>query len=476
MKNAHARYLLHELLTEDFSCFVRWCFQELCPGQDYYHGWHLDALHWRLAQAGKGHIRRLIVNQPPRSLKSVSASVALPAWLHGLDPKRRIVCVSYSDELARKNARDYRSIVQSAWYRREFPQMRISKSKNTETEVVTTQHGFRLATSISGTLTGRGGDIIIIDDPIKPAEAMSDAERRRVNEWYDTTLLSRLDDPRTGVILLVMQRLHEDDLTGHLLRKGGFEHLRLPAIADQDLEIPVGPDSVHLFRVGEALHPERADLVELEKTRKAMGSLVFSAQFLQAPIPIEGNLVQRAWLRHYAQPRSRDSFIKIVQSWDAASKTSSEADWSVCTTWGTTQNEAWLLDRIRGRWEYPELLRQCRAQADIHRPHAILIEDSSNGAALIQTLFQETALPVIAVKPKLDKETRVTQISHLFESGRVHFPESASWLAEFEEELLGFPNARYNDQVDSVVQFLLWFADQSRRPRVSLHPPIIIRA
>jgi len=476
VKNAHARYLLHELLTEDFSCFVRWCFQELCPGQDYYHGWHLDALHWRLAQAGKGHIRRLIVNQPPRSLKSVSASVALPAWLHGLDPKRRIVCVSYSDELARKNARDYRSIVQSAWYRREFPQMRISKSKNTETEVVTTQHGFRLATSISGTLTGRGGDIIIIDDPIKPAEAMSDAERRRVNEWYDTTLLSRLDDPRTGVILLVMQRLHEDDLTGHLLRKGGFEHLRLPAIADQDLEIPVGPDSVHLFRVGEALHPERADLVELEKTRKAMGSLVFSAQFLQAPIPIEGNLVQRAWLRHYAQPRSRDSFIKIVQSWDAASKTSSEADWSVCTTWGTTQNEAWLLDRIRGRWEYPELLRQCRAQADIHRPHAILIEDSSNGAALIQTLFQETALPVIAVKPKLDKETRVTQISHLFESGRVHFPESASWLAEFEEELLGFPNARYNDQVDSVVQFLLWFADQSRRPRVSLHPPIIIRA
>lgn len=468
--------VLHAVLRAELGWFVPHCFRTLCPGQEYLHGWHLDALHWHLEQAAQGSISRLIVNQPPRSLKSISASVALPAWLLGHDPTRRIVCVSYSDDLARKHARDFRTVLQAPWYRAAFPRMRISERKNTEAETVTTRHGYRLATSVGGTLTGRGGDVIIIDDPIKPADAMSEVERARANEWYDTTLLSRLDDPRSGTIVLVMQRLHEDDLTGHLLLKGGFVHLRLPAVADSDLEIPVGPNRVQTFREGEALHPERLDLATLNQTRESVGSRAFAAQYLQAPTPAEGNLVRREWFRHYAQAPSREVFTRVVQSWDVASKVSAAADWSVCSTWGIVRNEAWLLDVMRGRWEYPELLRHCCSHAATHRPQVVLIEESSNGAALVQSLRQETPLPVVPIRPRLDKSTRVQQASPPIEGGRVLFPKDAPWLADLEHELLGFPQARHDDQVDSVVQFLLWFAATTSRTNVSIHPPIIVRA
>src|SRR6266853_5566735 len=225
--------LLEAMLRHDFPSFVAKTFSTLCPGEIYLDNWHLECLTWRLSQTAERKRVRLIINLPPRSLKSIVASVALPAWLLGQNPSRRIIEVSYSDELARKHARDTRTILEAPWYRRAFPATRVSPRKNTETEFTTTRQGFRLATSIGGTLTGRGGDVIIIDDPIKPGDAESEAERRRVNEWYDKTLYSRLDDKEAGAIILVMQRLHEDDLTGHLIEKGEFEVLSLSAIATE---------------------------------------------------------------------------------------------------------------------------------------------------------------------------------------------------------------------------------------------------
>ena len=172
---------------------------------------------------------RLIINLPPRQLKSFIVSVALPAFILGMDPSAKIICISYSDDLAKALARDFKRIIESAWYRTVFPDVRPTKM--TESEFVTDQGGTRYATSVGGTLTGRGGDFIIIDDPIKPEEALSDKARQSTNEWYKSTLLSRLDDKAKSVLILVMQRLHVNDLTGFVEASGGFHKLALPAIA-----------------------------------------------------------------------------------------------------------------------------------------------------------------------------------------------------------------------------------------------------
>src|SRR5262249_38777894 len=232
-------------------------FETLCPGETYQENWHLDALAYHLAPAASGRRIRLMINLPPRSLKSIAASVALPAWLLGHDPSCRIIAASYSEELARKHSRDCRIVIESDWYRRVFPATRLSRRKNTETEITTSHHGFRLATSIGGTLTGRGGNVLIIDDPIKPADAESETERRRVNDWYDKTLFSRLDDKQAGAIIVVMQRLHEDDLTGYLMEKEEFDVLTLPVIAIEEQSLPIGQGRVHLRSPGEPLHPAR---------------------------------------------------------------------------------------------------------------------------------------------------------------------------------------------------------------------------
>jgi hypothetical protein len=234
---------------------------------------------------------RLIINIPPRHLKSICASVALPAFLLGHDPTRKVICVSYSDDLAVKFSNDCRAVMQAEWYKRTFPHTQIDRAKNTETEFRTTKRGYRLATSVGGTLTGRGGDVIIIDDPIKPQDAQSEAIRKKTTQWYENTLLSRLDDKVRGAIVLVMQRLHLDDLAGHLIEKGGFEHLCLPAIAEQPEVIPLGYGRVHSRKVDDVLDPVREPLSALNKLRADMTPLAFSAQYQQRPIPLEGNII-----------------------------------------------------------------------------------------------------------------------------------------------------------------------------------------
>jgi hypothetical protein len=208
--------VLQAFLRNEFRAFVHKVFMTLSPGQAYVHTWHIEAIAWLLERVRCGAVKRLIINMPPRSLKSIMASVAFPAFVLGLDPSRRIICVSYSGDLARKHSNDFRAVLEAPWYRRTFPNARIGQYKNSEAEIELTERGFRLATSVGGTLTGRGGDIIIVDDPLKPDDALSETKRSAANQWFTNTLLSRLDDKRTGAIVVVMQRVHMDDLTGFL--------------------------------------------------------------------------------------------------------------------------------------------------------------------------------------------------------------------------------------------------------------------
>jgi len=263
--------ILRAVLRQDPGTFVAKVFQTVSPGDVYLDNWHIDAIVHQLMLVHGGSIRRLIITQPPRSLKSICTSVAFVAWCLGHDPTKRFACASYSLELAATFARQFRAVVTSDWYRDLFPAMRLAK--DTEAECVTTNGGGRFAVAVGGSFTGRRADVIIIDDALKADEAQSEKARRAVNEWYGTTLLSRLDDKKTGSIIVVAQRLHEDDLPGQLLRNGGWQHVDLPAIAEEDQEIPIGPDSVHHRKKGEALHPEREPIEVLEKIKSEMGSL-----------------------------------------------------------------------------------------------------------------------------------------------------------------------------------------------------------
>ena len=221
------------LLRQDFATFAARCFHDLNPLAELAVNWHLEVIAAKLTAVRQGKIRRLIINLPPRHLKSLLASIAFPAWCLGHDPSAQLLCVSYAQDLADKLARDCRSIMASPWYRRIFP-TRLAVHRQAVQEFVTTRQGYRLATSNGGVLTGRGADIILIDDPLKPEEALSDTQRQAANDWFDHTLYSRQNDKRRGAIVIIMQRLHEDDLVGHVLGQEPWEVVCFPAIAEAD--------------------------------------------------------------------------------------------------------------------------------------------------------------------------------------------------------------------------------------------------
>src|SRR5438270_1119255 len=261
------------LLRQDFVSFAVRCFQDLNPQAELAMNWHIEVIAAKLTAVREGKIRRLINNVAPRSLISLLAALAFPAWCLGHDPSAQILCVSYAQDLADKLARDCRAILMSPWYGQIFP-TRLAPHRQAVQEFITTRQGYRLATSTGGVLTGRGADIILIDDPLKPEEALSDAQRKAANEWYDHTLYSRLNDKRHGAIVIIMQRLHEDDLVGHVLEQEPWQVVRFPAIAEADethqIETIRGAETFPRRR-GEALHPDREPVELLDRIRRTIG-------------------------------------------------------------------------------------------------------------------------------------------------------------------------------------------------------------
>jgi hypothetical protein len=237
--------------------------------------------------------------------------------------------------------------MESNWYRRIFPHTRISRDKNAEMDFMTTQHGYRYTTSVGGTLTGRGGNILIIDDPLKSDDALSETKRSAVNEWFDGTLYSRLDDKRKDGIILIMQRLRLEDLAGHVLGQEVWSHLDLPAIAESDEQIPIGPKQVYYRRVGELLDETREPKEVLDRLKVALGSFKFSAQYQQRPVPVEGEILKWSWFSFYNDLPNAESGDQIVQSWDTAYKANELNDYSVCTTWLVQGNRYNLIHILR---------------------------------------------------------------------------------------------------------------------------------
>jgi predicted phage terminase large subunit-like protein len=466
--------VLQALLRTELRFFIRKVFTTVSPGETYLHNWHVDAIAHQLMRVRSGESRRLLINQPPRSLKSICVSVAYVAWLLGHDPTRHVIVASYSGDFAAELHRQFRMVIASEWYAAVFPNLHLAKE--TGLELVTSQGGSRYATSVGGTLTGRGADLIIVDDPLNANEIHSETARKRVIDWYGGALVSRLNDKQTGSIIAVMQRLHEDDLAGHLLRQGGWNHLNMPAIALEEETIELGRGGTHLRRSGDILHPERESREALEAIKAEVGSLLFSAQYQQQPVPVEGNLIRRSWFPAYDALPAGPWGTRIVQSWDVAMMTSGRNDYSACSTWLVHKNDAYLVHVYRGRLEYPDLRRKVIGLAAEHRATTVLIEDAGPGMNLLQDL--RATMPggmtrPIGVKPEGSKVDRMAAQSAKIEAGHVYLPKSAAWLGEFLTELLSFPNGRHDDQVDSVSQFLRWLQDAYLN-QISFHVPFVV--
>ena len=438
-------------LAENLMAFTEFAFGVVRPGVCFKPNWHLEAITEKLSQVAAGEVRRLIITLPPRSLKSLCASVALPAWFLGRSPWERVVVISYSDFLARHHASDFRLLVNDPIYQATFPSMRLQR--DTDREITTTQRGQRIATSIEGTLTGLGGNLLIIDDPLKPGDAMSESVRGRVNDWYRSTLLSRGDDKAKTRIVVLMQRVHENDLVGYLQEQGGYEVLNFPAVAQRAESYYLGDGRIHERQKGELLHPEHESADVLMELKRSMGPIAFAAQYQQSPFRPGGTIVKRKWLTTYDNiwHQPGDS---IVMSWDIALAETETGDYSACVVLLTRNEVFYVLEVVRGRFLFDALKSKVMEVKERYGSATLLIEDSPISRGLIQSL-RERSLNVTTFKPNTDKRARLIAQTDLFAGGSVRFPRQASWLEDLTAELLAFPG-RHDDQVDALTQGLAW--------------------
>ncbi len=410
----------------NFLKFIELCFQTVVPGCEYNDYQYIKVIADRLEAASSGEVKRIIFNMPPRSMKSICVSVAWPAWILGNQPTARIIVASYSRLLSEKHSLDTRCIMQSDWYRELFPKVELCKDQNTKYKFQTVQRGCRIATSVGGTLTGEGGDFIIVDDPLSPAQALSETFRKRAANWFDQALVTRLNDRKKGVIVLVMHRLHLEDLTGHLLCKPRniWHHVCLPIIAeDKEIiysvnnHIPEHEQEIYSRKEGQLLYSLTEGKEEIEMIKAELGSYGFAAQYQQNPLPLSSAIIKREWLKRYKN--FPDSLLHVTQSWDTAISTNNTSDFSVCTTWTKVDNTFYLLDVYRAKLEYPKLKEKVLSLAARWKPHAILIEAKASGQQLVQELRKNSDLPIIQIVPHDDKLTRFHRIVPIIESERV---------------------------------------------------------
>lgn len=455
----------HQLARNNFDLFVRMGFSVLEPGTKLSWAWYLDAMAAALIDVERGDCLRLMITIPPRHMKSLIGSVMFPAWVLGRSPSRKLMCVSYSQDLATGHSLTFRRLIQSEFYRCVFPQTATSFIRTSEDDLETKHGGSRLSTSLAGTMTGFGADYILIDDLMKAQDASFPEARKRVREIVDKALVSRLNDKARGRIISIQQRLHQDDLVAHFKEKGGFRELEFPAIAEKDEAIPLTHGRVHHRKLGDVLNPARESKETLERLRLQMGNRDFEAQYQQNPVAsgtvyIDWNKIQR-----YDIAPERGQLMKVVQSWDTATSQEIHADYSVGTTWGY-DGEAWLLlDVIRARLNYHELIARARLARERWRATLILAENASVGKPLVEELYRDyrcegpreyhaPSCRAQWINPVIGKEERMmSQVERLYE-GFAKIPREAPWLSDLQEEFRSFPEGHYDDQVDSVSQFL----------------------
>lgn len=359
--------------------------------------------------------------------------------------------VSYSDGLASGLAQDFRRLVQAPWYAKVFPLTQWVQMKSKQS--TTSDGGYRLALSVGGSLTGKGADYIIVDDPLKASEAYSDNARENVNTWFGETLYSRLDDKSRSALVIVMQRLHANGLCGSLQKNTqAFDVLSLPAIATYEEEIPIGKEETHTRYVGDVLHPEHESREALQELRVHMGSKAYAAQYQQQPEAPEGELFKTKWIQRVAYMPVQPENGAWVISVDTAYSLKDTADYSVIMTALVCEDGVYIWSVQRGRWTYEEL--KARVFATRRQLNTGLFTTN----ACRDVFARDRNTRILWSTADESKEARAYQVLNTVELGLVHVvdtPQNQAWIKAFLYELSRFPYAKHDDQVDAFVYLLL---------------------
>lgn len=450
----------------DFWCFVELMFPVLHPGKKLIFASYLELLATVLMSVEQGNLRRVLLNLPPRHMKSMLTSVLYPAWILGRNPSAKFICISYSDDLAHNLSTLTRSVLRSALYCKVFPQTRLQKSA--EDHIRTTQGGYRYATAVGSTITGFGADVIIVDDPLQPEDATSESAKMHFRSWLNSSVMTRFNNPSTGALILVMHRLSFDDPSADMTPLADFE-LCLPLVAEVEEIYEFNDKVIHARKVGEALNPTLYSAADIEKLRQATPPHIFAAQYQQRPTTGGGGMYNVAsWPRYDALP----PFELYLQSWDIGATVSGNA--SVCTTWGLRKNAqgrdaVYLTDVKRLKRELPEVVAAIKAADQQYKPGMIAMDERGVGLGAYQALRREgfnhlygATLTADIVeyegppvsRPSVSKIDRFGQAILAISDQRVLIPKHAPWLESFLAEVAGFPNIPDKDQVDSMTQIV----------------------
>ena len=454
--------------------FIRNSWGTIEPGRDFYDNWHIDAIADHLQAVVKGDIKRLIINIPPRHMKSISVAVALPAWTWTIQPEKKFLYASYAGSLSIRDSVKCRRLIDSRWYKEHFGgEFKLTTDQNQKQRFENDKTGQRIATSVDGALTGEGGDIIVIDDPHNVREAESSTVREGVLEWWDQAMQTRLNDPKTGAFIIIMQRVHETDLTGHILRTeyDDWDHLCLPA--RYEIGHPTPTRSRLGFtdprtKEGDLLWPERIDVKTLDSLEKSLGSYASAGQLQQRPMPKGGGILKAEWWVPWEKDDLPD-IEYVLQSWDTAFSTKEKTSYSARTTWGVFRDRgmtcAIVLEMWYDRVTYPELRKLAQEAYQDWQPDAVLIEKKASGQSLLQDL-RMAGVPVLEYLPDRDKEARAHASSALLEDGRIYFPFDKKWAKNLIDICAAFPATDNDDIVDTCTQAWLrlrkgWFVTHS---------------
>ena len=387
---------------------------------------------------------RGIINMPPRHGKSETFSHRLPSFFLDWFPSKRVINTSYQADVAA----DWGRKVRDTFEQNDDTMTAVRRDTHASNRWSTTHGGGMVTAGVGGPITGRGADLALCDDPHKNyIDATSLVMQRKNETWWNTTFMTRLE-PNASV-LLIGTRWSENDLTGYLLREqpDRWSQIILRAIAEDD--DPLGRS------VGEALCPERYDIDALKLKRDEIGSRAFEAMYQQRPSPEAGAVFQREWLKYWLQ--LPEKFERVVQSWDLSFKGNATSDYVVGQVWGQIGVDKYLLDQVRGRWGFSDTIGQMRMlNSRWDTTSAVYVEDKANGPAVIDTLRQEIS-GLIPVNPAGGKMARARSVEPQFEAGNVYFPDPSlyPWVEPLISELLSFPNAANDDQVDTLTQVLL---------------------
>lgn len=443
------------------------------PATDYLHNWHIDAICDYLEAVTRGELLRVLINMPPRYMKSIAVSVMWPTWEWIRQPHTRWLFSSYSASLSTKHSVDRRNVIQSPWYQERWAdRFALAGDQNVKTEFQNDHRGVMVATSVGGSATGKGGDRVVVDDPHNPEEAQSDLQRQAGVRFFKQTLSTRLNDKRKGAIVVVMQRLHEEDVSA-VCKEQGYAHLNLPAEAEerQVISLPSGRELIR--EKGELLWPAREGPAELDAMKVALGSYGYAGQYQQRPAPAEGGILKRAWWKFYTVLPD-EAFDEVVQSWDMTFKDTDGTDYVSGQVWGRIGADKYLLDRVHRRMDLPATIKAVRELTEAW-PWARrkLVEDKANGPAVIASLRHE--IPgLVAVEPAGSKVARAYAASPEIEAGNVYLPDPtiAPWIEEFLAECTAFPNGAHDDDVDSMTQAVLAMESIVARTRRRVTVPL----